>query len=256
MKRQIKLVAVTALTASMTTLSVSPAQACDGRGGRRSFSSRISYAPAPVYRHSYRQPVYQAPPVPVYAQPQPVMTAPLASQPVAMDRPAVAPQSFQNQPVQNPLAQTQQQTTLPTSAPAQPATRKPAGSEATALQMLESIGDNTPSTSTANSTPQIPEFTATTSAAAGDHVGTWKVTLPGQQSVELNLNDDGTFRWTASKNGKTSAFEGQYRLESGRLTLVRSSDLQQMAGSWTANGDSFTFKLDGTNTGGLAFARS
>ena len=80
--------------------------------------------------------------------------------------------------------------------------------------------------------------------------------LPGNQSVELSLNENGTFRWTATKQGKSSAFEGQYRLETGRLTLVRSTDLQQMAGSWTANGEKFTFKLDGTKAGGLAFARS
>ena len=45
-------------------------------------------------------------------------------------------------------------------------------------------------------------------------------------------------------------------MEEGRLTLVRSSDLQQMEGSWTGQGSSFTFKLDGAATAGLNFSRS
>ena len=126
--------------------------------------------------------------------------------------------------------------------------------EASALQMLASMSNN--NTSATESTSQIPEFTAASSATTNSNAGTWKVNLPGNQSVELVLNDDSSFRWTATKEGKSSSFQGQFRLENGRLTLVRSNDLQQMTGSWSGQGENFTFKLDGATTGGLAFVRS
>ena len=122
--------------------------------------------------------------------------------------------------------------------------------------MLASITDTTADVEP--STNAIPEFTAApaSSAPAAVHVGSWTVTLPGNQSVALELNQDGRFSWTATKDGKSSSFEGQYRLENDRLTLVRSSDLQQMSGSWTGQDTNFTFKLDGATTGGLSFQRS
>jgi hypothetical protein len=126
--------------------------------------------------------------------------------------------------------------------------------EASALAMLASISISQPAaTQTAD---QIPEFQVASSQIAGSHVGNWGVSLPGNQRVELTLNEDGSFVWTASKNGKSNSFQGQFRLENGTLTLVRSNDLQQMKGSWTGAENKFTFKLDGATTGGLAFARS
>ncbi len=82
------------------------------------------------------------------------------------------------------------------------------------------------------------------------------MSLPGNQSVELTLNSDSSFIWTASKDGKSNSFQGQFRLEGNRLTLVRSNDLQQMTGNWSGADNQFTFKLDGATTGGLAFQRS
>jgi hypothetical protein len=142
------------------------------------------------------------------------------------------------------------------SAPAETARGNQA--ETSALQMLVSI---TAKRTTATETPagetasKIPPLTATPSAAEASHIGNWKVNLPGNQSVELTLNADGSFVWTASKDGKANTFDGQFRLESGRLTLVRSSDLQQMTGSWSGSEKQYTFKLDGATTGGLAFQR-
>lgn len=103
---------------------------------------------------------------------------------------------------------------------------------------------------------EVPEFTAAASPMAGAHVGTWAVSLPGNQTIVLALNNDNSFSWNASKDGKQSSFQGQYRLEGSRLTLVRSNDLQQMAGSWNGSDANFTFKLDGATTSGLAFARN
>ena len=134
-----------------------------------------------------------------------------------------------------------------------------ASAEASALQMLASItttaDTNTERTGAVNES-QIPEFAPAANGTEPTYVGTWSVSLPGNQAVQLALNADGSFRWTATKNGKSSQFEGQYRLENDRLTLVRSNDLQQMAGSWTTSGQGFSFKLDGATTGGLAFTRS
>ncbi len=111
-------------------------------------------------------------------------------------------------------------------------------------------------TTAATTTPQIPDFAPADSNTDPAHVGTWTVNLPGNQSVQLVLNGDSSFTWTATKNGNSSNFQGQYRLESDRLTLVRSNDLKQMSGSWTVSGEGFTFKLDGATTGGLSFNRS
>ncbi len=93
------------------------------------------------------------------------------------------------------------------------------------------------------------------SAVSNVNAGTWKVSLPGNQSVELVLRDDGQFSWTATKSGATSAFAGTYQLTGDQLTLVRSNDQQQMRGTWTANDSGFIFKLDGATTGGLNFHR-
>ena len=141
-----------------------------------------------------------------------------------------------------------------------------------ALQMLASISGDTAQSqlqepiaapianqaapSPAATVAEVPQFTAAASPAAGAHVGTWAVSLPGNQTIVLALSDDKSFNWNATKDGKSSSFQGQYRLEGNRLTLVRSNDLQQMAGSWTGADASFTFKLDGATTSGLAFARN
>ncbi len=76
------------------------------------------------------------------------------------------------------------------------------------------------------------------------------------KSLPIALNADNSFQWHAVKEGKASSFQGQYRMEAGRLTLVRSNDLQQMAGSWSGEGANFTFKIDGATNSGLAFARA
>lgn len=122
--------------------------------------------------------------------------------------------------------------------------------------MLASLTlDPAPEADTASNAVSIPEFTAAKPAIANANIGTWKVSLPGNQSVELILNDNGQFTWTATKSGAASTFSGTYQLENGQLTLVRANDQQQMRGTWTASENGFTFKLDGATTGGLAFTR-
>ena len=101
----------------------------------------------------------------------------------------------------------------------------------------------------------LPQFTAAPAASQPGQSGTWQVALPGNQMIQLVLNDDSSFAWTASKDGKSSSFDGRYILENGRLTLVRSNDLQQMSGSWNQTERGASFKLDGTNSSALEFSR-
>ena len=130
-------------------------------------------------------------------------------------------------------------------------------SEVSALQLLASISGESTTESLA---VEIPEFTAIASPIAlpanSDHFGTWTVALPGNQSIMLVLNHDGSFVWNATKEGNSSSFAGQYRLEAGRLTLVRSNDLQQMTGNWIGEGTTFAFKVDGAASSGLTFDRN
>jgi hypothetical protein len=154
----------------------------------------------------------------------------------------------------------------------QPNVGAPAGTaapqtELSALQMLASLnGEATGPAMAAEVSPEAaveaPAFSAQAVQANSAmptnmvHVGTWRVGLPGNQNITLALNPDNSFQWNAIKDGKSSSFQGQYRMEGGRLTLVRSNDLQQMAGSWNGEGTNFTFKLDGATTSGLAFVRA
>lgn len=233
-------------------------------------------------QHVSPQPTFGQPePTQVSRQvtPRPVAPQLVTQQPVTQRRVAAQPQAAPQRVTQaaaprgtQPMTQraTVRQVSATQPATAQPATQRNAA--ASALQLLASMNTTTaraanpqPATSVPLSTPrpaaasqpsnQIPQFTAPSTTFEG-HVGTWNVQLPGNQSVELTLNNDRSFTWTATKQGKASSFTGQYRLESGRLTLVRSTDLQQMAGSWTGQDANFTFKLDGATNSGLTFTRA
>ena len=130
-----------------------------------------------------------------------------------------------------------------------------------ALQMLASLGGQNVAegqaegSDSANSDFALPQFTAAPAASQPRQAGTWQVALPGNQMIQLVLNNDSSFVWTATKDGKSSSFDGRYILENGRLTLVRSNDLQQMSGSWNQTERGASFKLDGTNSSALEFGR-
>lgn len=119
----------------------------------------------------------------------------------------------------------------------------------TALQILSSFGG---ANGNAETMPGIP----TATQIPPNHFGTWVVNMNGNQMVKLVLQPNNTFVWIVIKEGKESRLEGQYRLDGERLVLVRSSDLQQMAGTWTGNGSNFTFKLDGVPDSGMPFVRA
>lgn len=266
MKCRIKtFVAVTALAFTAST-SVT-AEACD-RGGRRSFtrgplslsvmnrvhpSKRIYSQPVYSQRVVYSQPLPSASCPQVVSPSAPVTSAPVQPAPVS---PAATPVNLQSAKIDASVSRPPQPTA--TTPSGQPANSSASRAENSALQLLASIAtsDSNTSDSDTSSAPQIPQFAPASDSKQAPHIGSWSVQLPGSQSVALILNADGSFVWTATKDGKSSKFEGRYRLENRRLTLVRSNDLQQMAGTWTESGKGFTFKLDGASNGGLDFSRS
>ena len=247
--------------------------------------SRPSYA-QPVYgQPAYGQPAYRNPAQPVQvvrqrpvapttaAAVQPRPRALVAAQTAATARPvsvqtaapqAVAPQTVTARPVT-----AQRVTTQPVAArqvTAQSAAT--ADAEISALAALASIATaqpTAPATQPAaqpaaqpTTQPAVPQFSAVPTAAsstAAPHVGSFQANLPSNVTIELNLDNGGTFSWVVRNNGKTTQFSGQYRVTQGRLTLVRSNDLQQMAGKLTSAQNGFTFKLDGGNSGGLNFKK-
>ena len=288
MKRTAKKLVVAAAIAAVSIQTIPDASACGGRGGRPSFSPVYGgYARA---ASNYRATLPVSPPIRYTQQPvthvQP--SHPQASVPVA--RPAaaansvaavqprpraqVAMQTAAAQQVVNQQAVNQPATNQVTARPVTNAPKTTADAETSALAALASIAGNatpaattpaatTPAASTpvANvqpsttaGTPQVPQFTAASTTTA-PHIGVFTATLPSNVTIELRLTSGNTFSWIVRNNGKVTQFSGQYRVSQGRLTLVRSQDLQQMAGTMTTASNGFTFKLDGTNNAGLNFKR-
>ena len=194
-----------------------------------------------VQRPAIHQPVISQPIVHQSVTPSRVISRPVVSSPVVRT-PAPAPTPRVPAAPPRPLP-TRPQPASPVTAPASPVT-----AQESALDALQSILED--------GLPQIPEFTPAQAVTHLAHLGTWTVRLAGNQAVQLQLDDGGTFRWTATKNGQSSVFVGNYRLDGGTLTLVRSTDGGQMSGSWVGSGNQFTFTLNGSNQSGLVFSRS
>ena len=89
-----------------------------------------------------------------------------------------------------------------------------------------------------------------------DHVGNWVANLPNGAKVRLVLEAQGSFQWTVINGDKTNSFQGTYNVDSGSLTLIRSTDSQKLAGSLTRKDNGFNFKLGGEKDAGLDFVRS
>lgn len=189
-------------------------------------------------------------------QPQQAVQRPMSGQAVTGQAESSALESLggmQPQVAQRPAANSlQQQPQQLSQQPAQQPQSDPMSeAQQSALQALGGISDEGAS----QATTQFTE--AAQPAAAGVHVGRWQATLGNGSIVQLHLQADGSFVWTATTSGKTSSFEGNYSLENGALTLVRSSDNQKLAGSLTptSNGG-VNFKLNGAKDAGLSFSRS
>lgn len=287
MKRTAKKIIVAATIAAVSLQSASTASACGGRGGRPSAPAIYGgYARAAAnYRTTLpaTPPIYSAAPTcsqptynqPLYGQPghAPSAQYPSTARPIHTPQPVASVQprpraqvAAQTAAVQNaaaPINHGVQQTMTPQAATQLAATQTPAPQSATtndaetsALAALASIA-NAGSVSVAATPQQATPVAASTPSvpAAAGHVGVFTATLPSNVTIELRLDSGNTFSWIVRNNGKTSQFSGQYRIAEGRLILVRSNDLQKMAGSLTTIQNGFTFKLDGTNTGGLDFKK-
>jgi uncharacterized protein (TIGR03066 family) len=89
-------------------------------------------------------------------------------------------------------------------------------------------------------------------------VGVWTAKLANGARVQLSLQADGKFSWTATnQSGRQSTFSGSYSIGGGNLTLTRSTDNQKLAGTMTQSGtNAFNFKLAGAKDSGLNFVRA
>ena len=124
--------------------------------------------------------------------------------------------------------------------------------ELSALQALGGFAP--PQAESAATAPQ----NQTISNVAPAHVGTWTASMSNGARVQLALNADGTFSWSAvNSTGNASTFQGSYQFDGTTLTLNRSNDNQKLAGamSFTSAG-TFNFKLSDAQAGNLAFTRS
>ena len=107
-----------------------------------------------------------------------------------------------------------------------------------------------------NPDPSQADTSSTSSPPPRDLTGHWKAKGAGGSTVELTLNPDGRFTWTATVNGQTRSFSGQYTVGGELLTLV-SDNGPAIVGRITGVGDGFAFKLIGSGPGdpGLTFTR-
>ena len=103
--------------------------------------------------------------------------------------------------------------------------------------------------------PQQPQASTQPAQPTSGRVGSWVAQLGNQATVRLELRADGSFTWTATRNGKTSTFSGNYNLSGNAMTLTR-NDNQSLAGTLTDSNNGFNFKLNGANDSGLTFARA
>ncbi len=259
--------------------------------GSTSYSGVSSYPSQSYNSYNYSPPVYVSPPQQQVVYPQPVVqpayqpqylspygaaltqssTMPVNGFPVG---PTGFPQSQQQQfgqqqpqMTQPQMAQpqqqfAQQQTTQQQQPQLQPqigtqpqAQPQVASGNSAELSALQALGAFAPPQTEVQQTQQT---VANTQPNAQPIIGTWTARLSNGAIVQLNLQADGNFNWTATNaSGSTSAFQGQYQINNGSLILNRSSDNQRLTGSTAMNGnDAFSFRLSDSNAASLEFQRS
>ena len=75
-------------------------------------------------------------------------------------------------------------------------------------------------------------------------LGNWKSSQADGTVVTLKLLDNGKFRWTASRGGRTTIVEGAYTLQQGELKLAAAKGGKSLAGKLTvSNANEFQLKL-------------
>ena len=250
------------------------------------YSHEVISHPQPVYVHSQPEVIYESSPYPT----APVNSSPFGvqvqqgslvgatsvslSQQVQLSQNGLPQQSLtqQNVPQQTFLQQSGLKQVAPqqlgnagapanvTVAPSTISQGVPAATSAEAtstaeLSALQALGGFAPpqaeSTAAAQQTQTIP-------AATPAHIGTWTASMSNGARVQLSLNADGRFSWSAiNSTGNASTFQGSYQFDGTTLTLNRSNDNQKLAGGliFTSAG-TFNFKLSDAQAGNLAFTRS
>ena len=266
---------LTAALSSMCVISSVPVEAgCHGRSGGSSYGSSYSS------HSSYRQPVYSSP-----GYSQPVYAQPIYSQPVY---PQFQPDNIQTQPLQQfgsgqPGGSASGPATRSTTAAGQsqfaiPGTAAP-GTSVVQTGGVQSPNNEAPVNSSSNDAQQSalqalggfapPQDTNVALAASPStalqtvqtqqpsFAGKWTANLANGARIQLALQADGTFSWTAvNKEGQSSVFQGTYAVENGSLSLTRSNDSQKLSGIVTTTGaNTFSFKLSVAQSPSIDFVR-
>jgi hypothetical protein len=293
MKRSSKKLLLLAATLATSLNSLTTSEAgCHGSSGRRVYSSHnyvsrpvysqphyshevISH-PQPVYVHSQPEVVYESSPyttAPVSSSPFGVQVqqgSPIGANPVSLSQQVQLSQSGlpqQSPPQQSVLQQIAPQqlgnagvtanvTGSPSAVPhGTPAATPAEATSAAELSALQALGGFAPPQ--AESTAAAPQAQIVP-AATPAHIGTWSASMSNGARVQLTLNPEGTFSWSAINSaGNASTFQGSYQFDGTTLILNRSNDNQKLAGALTfTSAGTFNFKLSDAQAGSLAFTRS
>ena len=155
----------------------------------------------------------------------------------------------QNPALTNPAPTQVAQAPTSTTTPTNGSTTSVNDAQQSALQALGGFAP--PQTATTQAAVQVPQTQQPAFA------GTWTANLSNGARVQLLLQADGNFSWTAvNKDGQSSSFQGTYNMDSGNLSLSRSTDGQKLSGSLTnSSSDKFTFKLSDAQSSSLDFVR-
>ena len=298
MKRSSKKLLLLAATLATSFNSLAALEAgCHGSSGRRVYSShnyvsRPAYS-QPHYSHeviSYPQPVYVHPQPEVVYESSPYTTTPLNSSPFGVQiqqgspggaTPVSLAQQVQLSPNGSPQQSLPQQS-LPQQSGLQQFAPQQLGTVGTSANVAGSpppVTQGVPTATPADATssaelsalqalggfaPPQAEITGaapqaqTVPAATPAHVGTWSASMSNGARVQLSLNADGSFSWSAVNSaGNASTFQGSYLFDGTTLTLNRNNDNQKLAGALTfTSAGTFNFKLSDAQAGILAFTRS
>ena len=87
--------------------------------------------------------------------------------------------------------------------------------------------------------------------------GVWTAQLANGSRVQLSLQADGNFSWTAvNKDGQSSVFQGTYAMQNGSMSLTRGNDGQKLDGTLTlTSANTFRFQLTAAQSASLDFVR-
>jgi hypothetical protein len=87
--------------------------------------------------------------------------------------------------------------------------------------------------------------------------GVWTAQLANGSRVQLSLQADGNFSWTAvNKDGQSSVFQGTYAMQNGSMSLTRGNDGQKLDGTLTlTSANTFSFQLTAAQSASLDFVR-